>query len=78
MNLKGKLENVVAVDTPMPRRSHFVEVIFGQNRGECLEWGKPVMSLFFHRQTAACNVKHYKKSRIPTDRQILPTCNSVT
>ena len=54
------------------------EVIFGQIRRAYLEWGKLIMPLLFSRQPVVCSVEHYKKSRIPTDRQICLACNRVT
>jgi hypothetical protein len=78
MNLRSRCENACAAGKPAPRQSGFAEVIFGQNRRACLEWGKLFMSLLFSRQIAFCSVKHYKKSRIPTDRQILPARNRFT
>jgi hypothetical protein len=71
MKLRSRLENRVAVPGHGPRRTGFAELIFGQNLRACLEWEKLIMPLWFSCQTAFCSVKHYKNSRIPTDRQIL-------
>ena len=60
------------------RRTGLAKVIFGQNQSACLEWNKLIMPLLFSRQTAFCSVKHYKTSRIPTDRQILLARNRFT
>jgi hypothetical protein len=77
MNLKDRLESVVAAGNPDPGRLHFVGVFFGQDHGRCLKWLETFMSLFFGRPTVHCSASHYKKSRISTDRQVLPARNRV-
>jgi hypothetical protein len=71
MKLRSRLENLFPVAGSGPRRTGFAEVIFGQKHRTCLEWEKLIMPLLFSGQTAFCSVKHYKNSRIPTDRQIV-------
>jgi len=71
MKLRNRFENLFPVAGHGPHRTGFAEVIFGQKQRVCLEWEKLIMPLLFSCQTTFCSVKHYKNSRIPTDRQIL-------
>jgi hypothetical protein len=78
MKLQSRLENLFPVAKPGPLGPGVAGVIFGQNPRAYLESEKLIMPLLFSRRTAACSVKHYKNSRIPTDRQILPARNRFT
>ena len=71
MKLQRRLENLVKVPGHGPRRTGFAEVNFGQSQRARLKSEKLIMPLWFSGQTAFCSVKHYKNSRIPTDRQTL-------
>lgn len=75
MKLRGTFENLVPLAGRGPDGTGFAEVNFGQNRRVYLEWEKLIMPLWFIYRTAVCSVKHYKNSRIPTDRQVLRACH---
>ena len=76
MNL-SKSKNLILACKLTPRRSIFFEVIFRQSRRAYLDWEEYFMPLLFNYEAAFCSVKHYRKGRRQTDRQILPSHNRV-